>query len=50
MILNDMQLGYKATFEGITKAGHLVHLERPCVYNRCLKHFLSSIHPDSKNK
>ncbi|KAK9948607.1 hypothetical protein M0R45_004175 [Rubus argutus] len=36
------QLGANATFEGIKKAGHLVHLERPCVYNRCLKKFLAS--------
>ncbi|KAG5535896.1 hypothetical protein RHGRI_023617 [Rhododendron griersonianum] len=37
-------LGEKATFEGIKKAGHLVHLERPCAYNRCLKRFLTSLH------
>ncbi|XP_059642615.1 uncharacterized protein LOC132284523 [Cornus florida] len=37
------QLGHNATFEGIKKAGHLVHLERPCVYNRCLKKFLASL-------
>ncbi|XP_021638995.2 uncharacterized protein LOC110634345 isoform X2 [Hevea brasiliensis] len=37
------QLGENATFQGIKKAGHLVHLERPCVYNRCLKQFLSSL-------
>ncbi|KAK7360015.1 hypothetical protein VNO77_01987 [Canavalia gladiata] len=36
------QLGNGATFEGIKKAGHLVHLERPCVYNRCLKQFIAS--------
>ncbi|OIV94796.1 hypothetical protein TanjilG_21993 [Lupinus angustifolius] len=41
------KIGDKATIEGIKNAGHLVHLERPCVYNRCLKHFLSSIHPDT---
>ncbi|XAR57903.1 Acylglycerol lipase [Bertholletia excelsa] len=40
------QLGEKATFEGIKKAGHLVHLERPCVYNRCLKKFLASLTPE----
>ncbi|KAF7809721.1 Epoxide hydrolase 4 [Senna tora] len=28
------QLGENVTYEGIKKAGHLVHLERPCVYNR----------------
>jgi pimeloyl-ACP methyl ester carboxylesterase len=36
------QLGDGTTFEGIKKAGHLVHLERPCVYNRCLKKFIAS--------
>ncbi|RHN54203.1 putative alpha/Beta hydrolase [Medicago truncatula] len=36
-------LGSNATFEVIKKAGHLAHLERPCIYNRCLKKFLSSI-------
>ncbi|KAL2497911.1 alpha/beta-Hydrolases superfamily protein [Abeliophyllum distichum] len=40
------QLGEKATFERIKKAGHLVHIERPCVYNRCLKKFLASLHAD----
>ncbi|KAL6011333.1 hypothetical protein ACLOJK_001779 [Asimina triloba] len=35
------QLGDKAILQGIKKAGHLVHLERPCVYNRCLKEFLA---------
>ncbi|XP_074295212.1 uncharacterized protein LOC141623071 [Silene latifolia] len=38
------KLGEKATCEGIQKAGHLVHLERPCVYNRCLKRFLASVY------
>ncbi|CAA2963969.1 epoxide hydrolase 4-like [Olea europaea subsp. europaea] len=38
------QLGDKATVEGIEKAGHLVHLERPCVYNSCLNNFLASFH------
>ncbi|XP_050228089.1 uncharacterized protein LOC126677485 [Mercurialis annua] len=37
------QLGENATFQGIEKAGHLVHLERPCVYNRHLEKFLSSV-------
>ncbi|CAA3003130.1 epoxide hydrolase 4-like, partial [Olea europaea subsp. europaea] len=27
------ELGDNATIEGIEKAGHLVHLERPRVYN-----------------
>ncbi|TKW02239.1 hypothetical protein SEVIR_8G233000v4 [Setaria viridis] len=37
------QLGEKTMLQSIRKAGHLVHLERPCVYNRCLKEFLASI-------
>ncbi|KAJ0985868.1 hypothetical protein J5N97_004224 [Dioscorea zingiberensis] len=40
------QLGEKATLQGIKKAGHLVHLERPCVYNRHLKEFLAQIHAE----
>ncbi|TKY55823.1 Epoxide hydrolase 4 [Spatholobus suberectus] len=36
------QLGDGTTFHGIKKAGHLVHLERPCVYNRCLKQSIAS--------
>ncbi|XP_021714525.1 epoxide hydrolase 4-like [Chenopodium quinoa] len=40
------KLGDKASYEGIKKAGHLVHLERPCVYNRCLKRFLASVYAD----
>ncbi|XP_061342305.1 uncharacterized protein LOC133288540 [Gastrolobium bilobum] len=39
------KLGNNARLQGIKKAGHLVHLERPCVYNRCLKQFLSSALP-----
>lgn len=42
------QLGEKATFKGIKKAGHLVHLERPCVYNTCLKNFLASLQADEE--
>ncbi|CAL9084331.1 unnamed protein product, partial [Musa textilis] len=44
------QLGEKATLKTIEKAGHLVHLERPCVYNRCLKEFLMLIHPEVNQK
>ncbi|GAV60037.1 Abhydrolase_6 domain-containing protein [Cephalotus follicularis] len=44
------QLGENATFQGIEKAGHLVHLERPCVYNRCLKQFLDSMYTDGPQK
>lgn len=47
-LAHDMkeQLGKKTTFEGIKKAGHLVHLERPCAYNRCLKRCLVSLQLD----
>ncbi|XP_044480672.1 monoacylglycerol lipase ABHD6-like isoform X1 [Mangifera indica] len=44
------QIGENATFQGIKKAGHLVHLERPCVYNRCLKQFLASQHTGGSQK
>ncbi|XP_075653693.1 uncharacterized protein LOC142624079 [Castanea sativa] len=44
------QLGENASFQGINKAGHLVHLERPCVYSRCLKQFLASLHGDKAQK
>ncbi|XP_042392416.1 epoxide hydrolase 4-like [Zingiber officinale] len=37
------QLGENTTLEVIKKAGHLLHLERPCVYNRHLKKFLSAV-------
>ncbi|KAE8655088.1 GATA transcription factor 18-like [Hibiscus syriacus] len=37
------QLGENTTFESIEKAGHLVHLERPFVYNKCLRRFLASL-------
>ncbi|CAM8951161.1 unnamed protein product [Rhodiola kirilowii] len=38
------QLGENTTFQGIKKAGHLVHLERPCVYSKFLNEFLASVH------
>ncbi|XP_022136704.1 monoacylglycerol lipase abhd6-A-like [Momordica charantia] len=44
------ELSDNATFRGIPKAGHLVHLERPCVYNRCLKQFLTSLHSNAQTK
>ncbi|KAK4584261.1 hypothetical protein RGQ29_022128 [Quercus rubra] len=44
------QLRENASFQGILKAGHLVHLERPCVYNRCLKQFLASLHANKAQK
>ncbi|XP_039122305.1 LOW QUALITY PROTEIN: epoxide hydrolase 4-like [Dioscorea cayenensis subsp. rotundata] len=41
------QLGEKATVQGIEKAGHLVHLERPFAYNQCLKEYLALIYPET---
>ncbi|XP_022929373.1 monoacylglycerol lipase ABHD6-like [Cucurbita moschata] len=43
-------LGDNATFQSIPKSGHLVHLERPCVYNRCLKQFLATLHSNAQDK
>ncbi|CAL5188040.1 unnamed protein product [Lathyrus oleraceus] len=37
------KLGNKVTFQEIKEAGHLAHLERPSIYNRSLKQFLSSV-------
>ncbi|XP_058772738.1 uncharacterized protein LOC131646791 [Vicia villosa] len=42
------RLGNNTTVEVIKKAGHLVNLERPCVYNKCLNKFLSSVMFDEK--
>ncbi|XP_042041090.1 putative aminoacrylate hydrolase RutD [Salvia splendens] len=38
-------VGDNATYESIKKGGHLVHLERPFFYNKCLNHFLASLPP-----
>ncbi|KAJ0009700.1 hypothetical protein Pint_34669 [Pistacia integerrima] len=35
------QVGQNATLKAIEKAGHLVNLERPCLYNRELKRILA---------
>ncbi|CAL1384949.1 unnamed protein product [Linum trigynum] len=53
--LVDIQEGYnrikllngKAILKPIKKAGHLVQIERPCVYNRILKDLLLSLHTES---
>ncbi|XP_037447970.1 putative aminoacrylate hydrolase RutD [Triticum dicoccoides] len=37
------QLGEKCYLQGIPKAGHLLHLERPCAYNRQLGKFLAHV-------
>ncbi|XP_022985108.1 monoacylglycerol lipase ABHD6-like [Cucurbita maxima] len=44
------ELGDNATFQSIPKSGHLVHLERPCIYNRCLKQFLATLHSNAQAK
>ncbi|AES94964.1 putative triacylglycerol lipase [Medicago truncatula] len=44
------KLGNKSTLQEIKKAGHLAHIERPCVYNRCLKQFLASVMLDEKKR
>nr|CAD1834254.1 unnamed protein product [Ananas comosus var. bracteatus] len=44
------KLGEKTTLQAIKKAGHLAHLERPCVYNRLLKEFLARIHAEPSQK
>ncbi|XP_072959623.1 uncharacterized protein [Typha angustifolia] len=43
------QLGEKATLESIPNAGHLLHVERPCAYNRVLKKFLASVNAEDAN-
>lgn len=37
------QLGEKTILQSIKKAGHLLHVERPCAYNRHLKKFLALV-------
>ncbi|KAF7849302.1 hypothetical protein BT93_L1000 [Corymbia citriodora subsp. variegata] len=44
------KLGNKATLECIEKAGHLAMLERPFVYNKCLKRILASIYDKRSNE
>ncbi|KAJ8485856.1 hypothetical protein OPV22_018341 [Ensete ventricosum] len=44
------QLGESVTLRSIEKARHLVHLQRPFVYNRCLKEFLALIHAQINHK
>jgi pimeloyl-ACP methyl ester carboxylesterase len=41
------QLGEKTMLQSISKAGHLAHLERPCIYNRRLKEFLACVHAEA---
>ncbi|KAJ3692502.1 hypothetical protein LUZ60_012852 [Juncus effusus] len=37
------ELGENCFLDGIRKAGHLLHIERPCAYNRALQRFLTYI-------
>lgn len=41
------QLGEETMLQSIDKAGHLVHLERPCVYNRRLLEFLAYVNAEA---
>ncbi|EAY87227.1 hypothetical protein OsI_08629 [Oryza sativa Indica Group] len=42
------QLGDGCFLHGIPKAGHLLHVERPCAYNRQLQRFLSYVNSEEK--
>ncbi|KAJ4782503.1 alpha/beta-Hydrolases superfamily protein [Rhynchospora pubera] len=37
------QLGDNCYIQGISNAGHLLHLERPCAYNRAVQRFLAYV-------
>lgn len=37
------QLGDKCFLYGIRKAGHLLHVERPCAYNRQLQRWFAYV-------
>ncbi|WOK98522.1 epoxide hydrolase 4 isoform X1 [Canna indica] len=41
------QLGEKAALESISNAGHLLHIERPCIYNCHLKNFLALVNSEN---
>ncbi|KAK3195489.1 hypothetical protein Dsin_026799 [Dipteronia sinensis] len=43
------QVGEKATLEAIEKAGHLVNIERPCLYNTHLKQILASLQKNAQH-
>ncbi|KAK4576248.1 hypothetical protein RGQ29_026983, partial [Quercus rubra] len=47
-VVNNLkwQLGDRATLQYIEKAGHLVEVERPCVYNKHLKEILTTLLED----
>ncbi|KAI4999309.1 putative 2-succinyl-6-hydroxy-2,4-cyclohexadiene-1-carboxylate synthase isoform X1 [Hordeum vulgare subsp. vulgare] len=44
------QLGEETMLQSIDKAGHLVHLERPCVYNRRLLEFLAYVSAEASKE
>ncbi|KAF8020412.1 hypothetical protein BT93_G0966 [Corymbia citriodora subsp. variegata] len=43
-------LGVNATLVCIEKTGHIFPVERPFVYNKCLKKILASIYKDGHTK
>ncbi|GJN21987.1 hypothetical protein PR202_gb09512 [Eleusine coracana subsp. coracana] len=43
------QLGESCFLYGIRKAGHLLHVERPCAYNRQLQRWLAYINSQNKS-
>lgn len=43
IVIIDRQMGNNVALHQIEKAGHLVHMERPFVYNKQLKKFLASL-------
>ncbi|CAM0944929.1 unnamed protein product [Alopecurus aequalis] len=44
------QLGENCYLHGIPKAGHLLHLERPCAYNRQLGKFLAYVNSQEEQE
>ncbi|KAM3696488.1 hypothetical protein ACJW31_06G042400 [Castanea mollissima] len=51
-VVNNLmwQLGDRATLQYIEKAGHLVEVEQPCVYNKHLKEILTTLLEDGHQK
>ncbi|XP_050247043.1 uncharacterized protein LOC126694690 isoform X3 [Quercus robur] len=51
-VVNNLmrQLGDTATLQYIEKAGHLVEVEQPCVYNKHLKEILTTLLEDGHQK
>jgi hypothetical protein len=47
---DNRQLGNRTRLQHIEKAGHLVHMERPFVYNKRLKEILSTLWEEGHKK